>query len=295
MSTNNGKPAAHAAAQTLEGHEGKRRSPWPLAVIAALFVIVPFMAWYGTWFGRTLSDEKIEEYLRDEKPRHVQHALSQIAERITRGDAEARRWYPQVVSLAGSPVPDLRMTAAWVMGQDNKSEEFHATLLRLLDDGEPIVRRNAALALVRFGDSRGRAELRAMLVPYTVAAHTDATALTILSEGTTVAREAMLAKIRDGDGRVDELRSPLPGKIERAFVKEGDEFHAGERLFVLAPDGTSVWEALRALALVGEAEDLPEVERYARGVGGMSEEVKRQAALTAEAIKRRSAQKQNSD
>ena len=36
------------------------------------------------------------------------------------------------------------------MGFDNKSHEFHEALLKLLHDQEPIVRRNAALALVRF-------------------------------------------------------------------------------------------------------------------------------------------------
>jgi hypothetical protein len=45
--------------------------------------IVPFLTWYGTWFGRALSDEKIAEYLADEKnPRHIQHALTQIEARM---------------------------------------------------------------------------------------------------------------------------------------------------------------------------------------------------------------------
>jgi hypothetical protein len=39
-----------------------------------------------------------------------------------------------------------------------------------LQDHNPMVRRNAALALVRFGDSTGRAEIRSMLRPETVAA-----------------------------------------------------------------------------------------------------------------------------
>ncbi|HEX8473777.1 MAG TPA: HEAT repeat domain-containing protein [Pyrinomonadaceae bacterium] len=274
----------------------RRRSPWPLALVAALFIIMPFLAWYGTWFGRALSDDDIEKYLRDEKPRHVQHALSQVSERMAKGDASARRWYPQIVALTTHQVPDLRMTAAWVMGGDNKSEEFHAALAALLNDAEPIVRRNAALALVRFGDSRGRPELRAMLRPFTVTSNVGGTALTVLTEGTPVKRESMLAKYRTNDARrpTDELRSPLPGKIEKALLREGDTFQAGRELFVLAPDGASVWEALRALYLVGETEDLSDVERYATGVEGMSEEIKRQAALTVEAIKRRASQENQS-
>jgi vesicle coat complex subunit len=45
------------------------------------------------------------------------------------------------------------------MGFDNTSQEFHNALLKLLHDQEPIVRRNAALALVRFNDNSGREEL----------------------------------------------------------------------------------------------------------------------------------------
>lgn len=269
---------------------GRRRSPWPLAVVAALFIIAPFLAWYGTWFGRALGDEDIEKYLRDEKPRHVQHALSQVAERMAKGDAGVVKWYPHIVALGASPVPDVRMTAAWVMGGDNKSGEFHAALARLLDDREPIVRRNAALALVRFGDARGRPELLAMLRPFVVVSEGKGKSLTVLSEGTPVKRESMLAKYITNDADPPhELRAPLPGRIEKAFIKEGDEFAPNSQLFVLAPDGASVWEALRALYLVGQAEDLSDVERYARGVEGMSDEIKKQAALTAEAIKRRAA------
>src|SRR6184192_797220 len=58
-----------------------------LIIVAALFIIVPFLTWYGTWFGRNLSDEEIATYLADEKnPRHIQHALSRAEERIERGD-----------------------------------------------------------------------------------------------------------------------------------------------------------------------------------------------------------------
>src|SRR5215207_1846967 len=126
----------------------RRRTPWPLAVVAVLFVVVPFLTWYWTWFGRSLGDEEIEKYLSEGKLRHTQHALSQVAERIEKGDGSAARWNSQIVSLASSPSPDVRMTAAWVMGVEHRSEEFRGTLARLLEDAEPIVRRNAALALV---------------------------------------------------------------------------------------------------------------------------------------------------
>src|SRR5678815_921487 len=125
----------------------------PILILAALFLAATFLAWYFSWFGRELSNDDIAKYLADEKnPRHVQHALLQIQQRMERGDPSAKSWYPQLVVLSGSPETEFRLTVAWLMGFDNHAPEFHDALLKLLRDQEPIVRRNAALALVRFGD-----------------------------------------------------------------------------------------------------------------------------------------------
>jgi biotin carboxyl carrier protein len=276
-------PARPAAA-------ARRRTPWPLAVVAVLFVVVPFLTWYLTWFGRPLSDEKIDEYLRGDNARHAQHALSQVAERLAAKDESARRWFPQILALAESPVPDLRMTAAWVMGEEHRSEEFRAALLKLIEDPEPIVRRNAALALVRFGDARCRPELLAMLRPYPVTAHAAGKALPPLSAGTPVRRGSVLVRFEAGGGRVEELRSPLPGRVEQTRVEAGQNFAAGDELFRIAPDEEQARDALVGLAYFGEAEDLNDIERYAQGVERMPESLKKQAALTAEAVRRRSTQ-----
>ena len=270
------------------GGAGRRRTPWPLAVVAVLFVVVPFLTWYWTWFGRSLGDEEIEKYLREGKPRHTQHALSQVAERIEKGDGSAARWSSQIVSSASSPSPDVRMTAAWVMGVEHRSEEFRVTLARLLEDAEPVVRRNAALALVRFGDPRCRPELLAMLRPHAVVAPSEGTALTALTAGSHVKRDSLLVRYSAGPDSVGEIRSPLPGVIEKAVVKDGDKWGVGAELFVIAPDLLQARDALIGLAYFGAAEDLPEVERFA--AGSESDEVKRQAAQTAEAIKRRASQ-----
>ena len=288
---NGGGPADGASGGGGAGGAGpnaRRRTPWPLAVVAVLFVVVPSLTWYWTWFERSLSDAEVERYLREGNPRHAQHALSRVAERIENGDAGAGRWNAQVAALAASPSPDVRMTAAWVMGLEHKSEEFHSALLRLLEDPEPIVRRNAALALVRFGDARSRPELLAMLRPLTVKATAEGTAQTALTAGTHVKRESLLVRYNIKPNLVEEVRSPVPGRVERAFVKEGDSWGAGAELFVVAPDAEQVEDALLGLAYLGTAEDLPEVERYARGVEGMPDDMKAKAARTAEAIRRRS-------
>lgn len=275
------------------GERRRRRSPWPLAIVASLFIIGPFLAWYGTWFGRSLSDAEIDGYLRDEaSPRHVQHALSQVAEKLAKGDGGNGRWDGQIVVLAhASSSTDVRMTAAWVMGGARKSEEFRRTLVELLEDGEPAVRRNAALSLVGYGDGHGRSELRAMLRPYTVAAPVDGVALTVLSAGTPVKRESMMARLKAGGDEFSEVRAPLPGRVEKVLARQGEEVRAGEALFLLAPDVEQVRDALVGLSYVGELEDLAEVERYRAGIEGMPEEIKREAAQTAEAVKRRSTQK----
>jgi biotin carboxyl carrier protein len=287
-----GAGRAQAEAESRPGaarrRAGRRRTPWPLAVVAVLFVVVPFLTWYWTWFGRTLSDAELERYLSEGNPRHAQHALSQVAERIEKNDAGAARWNARVAALASSPSPDVRMTAAWVMGLEHRSEDFRAALARMLEDPEPIVRRNAALALVRFGDPRCRAELVAMLRPYTVRAEAGGAALTALTAGSRVKRESLLLKYRDASGRTGEVRSPLPGTVERASVKDGESFAAGVELFVLAPDEEQARDALVGLFYVGGEEELAEVERYARGVERMPDDVKTKAAQAAEAIRRRS-------
>jgi biotin/lipoyl-binding protein len=267
----------------------RRRSSWPLVILATLFVVAPFLTWYGTWFGRHLSDEEISEYLADEKkPRHIQHALSQIEERMVKRDATARRWYPQLVALSASPVAEFRKTSAYLMGYDNKAGEFHNALVRLLEDGQPGVRRQAALSLVTFGDARGRAELRAMLEPYTIAASAEGVTGSVVSEGSAVREGTLMARIfRDAGGEVAEVRSPLPGKVRSVTAREGARVAAGDTLFVVAPDNQFVWEALRALSLIGEREDLPLIERYASGAEAVPERVKQQATQTVRAIEGR--------
>ena len=267
----------------------RRRSPWPLIVLAALFIIVPFFTWYGTWFGRSLSDADIEKYLNDEQsPRHVQAALSQIEDRMEKQDASVKRWYPRIVALAYSPIVELRKTSAWVMGNDNGSEEFHQTLLLLLEDSEPVVRRNAAVQLARFNDSHGRAELRAILRPYIVNAPAAGTINSTLAAGSRILEGTMLYKMKQADGQTREVRSPLPGKISEVAAAAGAQVNAGDAVLTITPDGSFVYEALRALFLVGGSEDLPDVQRYAQGVEGMPEQVKTQAAQTAKAIQSRS-------
>lgn len=264
------------------------RASGPILILAVLFVVASFLTWYFTWFGRGLSDSEITKFLVDEKhPRHVQHALLQIQQRIERGDKNAKQWYPQIVALAGSPETEFRLTVAWLMGADISSAEFHNTLKKLSKDPEPIVRRNAALALVRFNDSGGRQEFIAMLQPSNVNAPATGILLSSLSTGAQISRGSLLARIQQTNGEVVEMRSPLSGAINRILVGNDSSVSKGDPVLALRSDEQSIWEALRALSIVGQKEDLPIIERYESGSNDVSDRLKQQAALTAKSIESR--------
>ncbi|OLE16490.1 MAG: hypothetical protein AUG83_02840 [Acidobacteria bacterium 13_1_20CM_4_57_11] len=140
-------------------------------VTAWLIVLMPFLFWWNTWFGRRLPDKQITVYLQDEKhPRHIQHALIQLGERMGRHDSAAARWYPELIRLASHPVEEVRNTDAWVMGQDTSAPGFHEALLKMLQDSSPMVRGNAALSLVLFHDNSGRPQIVALLQPAKIVA-----------------------------------------------------------------------------------------------------------------------------
>jgi biotin carboxyl carrier protein len=266
----------------------KRPSNIWLIIVASLFIIVPFLTWYLTWFGRGLSDQDLASYLVDEKnPRHIQHALLQVEDRIEKGDASAKKFYPQIVTASQSSVPEVRKTAAWVMGQDNRSEEFHAALLPLLKDSEPLVRRNAALQLVRFGDASGRPELLAMLQPFEAKSPLGGTVVGLLPAGSNIRAGAMLARIRDSANDLYEFRSPVDGKISWPPVaKEGEQVEKDQTIARLLPDRAGIIDALRALAYVGTNDDLTIIDDSRRI--DTSADVVNQAGQTTKAIRSRS-------
>lgn len=281
---------SHPAPEAPTNQPQRKRVTWPLLIVAVLFIVVPFLAWYGTWFGRDLSDEKITEYLSDQsKPRYVQHALVQLVSRLEAKDASARRWYPQIVALADSNVLELRSNVAWLMGKDNQSQEFHKALQKLLQDPEPLVQRNAALSLVTFEDASGLPVLRSMLQAYALTAPAGGVVDSVLKEGLPARPGMMLGRIKQNDGQMAEVRSPLPGEIQKVLVSTGSQIAKGDQVLLLSPDTATVWEALRALYLFGQQEDLEAVERYAQGVEKMPDQIKEQAVQTAKAIRDRSA------
>jgi biotin carboxyl carrier protein len=254
---------------------------------AWLIVLMPFLFWWSTWFGRHLSDTQITEYLNDAKhPRHIQHALVQLGERMARQDASAARWYQKLLYLASYPVEEVRNTDAWVMGQDTTASAFHETLLKMLQDSSPMVRGNAALSLVRFGDDAGRPQIVALLQPASILAPAAGRVIDIDKVGTSVRQGGLIAKLTDGQ-RTTEIRTPITGRIRSLLVTTGATVAAGAQVSSVDPGSEQVWEALRALYLVGQPDDLPAIRIYERSVPEIPDRLREQAVLTENAIRGR--------
>jgi biotin carboxyl carrier protein len=257
-------------------------------VTAWLICLMPFLFWWNTWFGRKLSDQQVREYLHDtKKPRHIQQALVQVGERITRRDATAKNWYPELVRLAADPVEEVRNTDAWVMGQDTASAGFHEALLKLLSDPSPMVRGNAALSLVRFGDASGRLQILDLLQPAQITSPESGRIIDADRPGTAIHQGGLIAKLEYGQKQIAEIRSPIPGRI-RSVAGTGANVAAGVEVAVVDPANEQVWEALRALYLIGQLEDLPAIRPYERDVPDVSNDVRQQATETEQAIRKRS-------
>jgi hypothetical protein len=256
---------------------------------AWLIVLMPFLFWWNTWFGRQLSDKQISEYLHDEKhPRHIQHALIQLGERMGRHDADAARWCPDIVRLASHSVEEVRNTDAWVMGQDTAGAGFHEALLKMLQDSSTMVRGNAALSLVRFGDAAGRAQIVALLQPARITAPVAGRVIDTDKVGTAIHQGGLIAKLQDGP-QTTELRSPISGRIRTLSVVTGASVAAGAEVATVDPGTEQVWEALRALYLVGQVDDLPAIRLYERELPEVPERLRQQALLTEKAIRERAA------
>ena len=277
---------------------GRRGLGWGANLLAVAFVflaiLVPFLFWQQTWFGTALSDEEIRENLDSAaKPRKIQHALVQLSERLTdSGPAAVSAWYPDVGRLAGHPTPEVRMTVAWLMGQDPTAAEFRNSLTRLLQDDNPLVRRNAALSLVAFGEAGGREEVRGMLAGRRITAPASGELLFQRSEGDSVRAGTLVVRIQVDAGAHQEVRAAVPGVVEERLAEEGTAVAEGQPLVLMAPEEDQVWEALRALYFIGEMQDLPLIQPFLAENPRLSDRVRQQAGFTLEAIRSRTAQGQ---
>jgi len=287
----------HAAESPAAPAKPGMAKKWLVAILVLTFafVLMPFLLWYMTTFTRPLNDADLASYFADTlHPRREQHALSQIADRIMSPNPgireSAKVWYPEVINFSEKGSDELRVTAAWVMGQDNQSPQFHAALLSQLADANPMVQRNAALSLVRFADPAGHALIAGMLAPYTVAAQRSGILSIRLKPGDVINPGTLLAHITVDRDRT-EIRSDVPGTIRQWIPSDNMQVKSGDPLLLVDPSPEMVWESLRALYLIGQMEDLPAVSPYVRGTEGMPPQIQQQASLTAREISARGEKK----
>ena len=169
------------------------------------------------------------------------------------------------------------------MGQDNSNPQFHDALRKMLSDSSPLVRSNAALALVRFGDASGRPQLVAMLKPLAVTAPTSGRVTGVARAGEPANHGTVLVKL-DHQGELVEVRAPISGHIRAIEAQPGADVAAGAQLALLNPGDNQVWEALRALYAVGQPPDLPAIAPYKNPPRELSQRIAQQAAETERAI-----------
>ena len=256
-----------------------------LILVAILLVctVLPSMFWHDVWFGRSLDDQELAEYLTDEaSPRRIQHALAQLGERMDRGEELSNVWYQRILELSKHKQVEIRTLSAWIMGKGTDQPVFHQKLLQMLGDPHPLIRRNAALSLVRFGDSSGRPELQAMLGAFVVESRFEGKLSFQVEEKDWADSGSGLARIVTKAG-VENVVAPVSGQVESRLVPDDSQVKGGTKLLVLLPDPEHVWESLRAYYLVGTLEDLPLVESL-RERTEYGETLQRQIELTREAI-----------
>jgi len=87
--------------------------------------------------------------------------------------------------------------------------------------------------------------------------------------------------------RTFELRSPISGRIRTLFAAPGSHVAAGAEVATVDPGDEQVWEALRALYLIGRPDDVPAIRPYQRELPEISDRVRQQALLTEKSIRDR--------
>ncbi|PYY08018.1 MAG: hypothetical protein DMG61_24275 [Acidobacteria bacterium] len=105
--------------------------------------------------------------------------------------------------------------------------------------------------------------------------------------GTAIHQGGIIAKLESG-GQTTEVRSPISGRLREFSVKAGQTIAAGDEIAMLDPGTDQVWEALRALYLIGRPEDIPAIQPYQRELPEVPDHVRKQAMATEQAIRERS-------
>jgi len=111
--------------------------------------------------------------------------------------------------------------------------------------------------------------------------------LIVKEQNVAVAANAPLARIKQPGGNSTEVQAPEAGHVSSVVVSDGALVEAGTELMSISPSAEQVWEALRALYIVGQEEDISAIQRYAVPLPTMPDRIQKQAASTIDAIRGR--------
>jgi pyruvate/2-oxoglutarate dehydrogenase complex dihydrolipoamide acyltransferase (E2) component len=129
-------------------------------------------------------------------------------------------------------------------------------------------------------------QIVALLQPATINAPVAGKVTDTDKPATSIHQGGLVAKIQNNQGTT-EVRSPISGRIRTLTVATGADVNAGAQIATVDPAAEQVWEALRALYLIGQPDDLPAVRAYERDLPDISDRLRQQAALTEQAIRDR--------
>jgi pyruvate/2-oxoglutarate dehydrogenase complex dihydrolipoamide acyltransferase (E2) component len=158
--------------------------------------------------------------------------------------------------------------------------------MQMLADPSLTVRGNAALSLVRFGDASGRPQILELLQLATVTASQSGRVIDTSAVGTAIRQGGIVAKLQEGS-QITEIRSPISGRLRTLQAQTGQTVAPGAEIATIDPGTEQVWEALRALYLVGQPEDIAAVLPYERELPDIPDHVRKQAIETEKAIRER--------
>ena len=104
--------------------------------------------------------------------------------------------------------------------------------------------------------------------------------------GTVIHQDGLIARVQDGEQTFD-VRSPFTGRLRSLGASVGQPVSQGQEIAVVDAGTDQVWEALRALYLVGQMDDLPAVLAYQRELPEIPDHIRQQAKETERAIRER--------
>jgi pyruvate/2-oxoglutarate dehydrogenase complex dihydrolipoamide acyltransferase (E2) component len=136
------------------------------------------------------------------------------------------------------------------------------------------------------GDASGRPQILELLQPATINAPQSGKVTDTSTVGTAIHQGGVIAKLQAG-GQTIEIRSPIGGRLRTLSAETGQTVAAGAAIATIDPGTEQVWEALRALYLVGQSDDLAAVLPYERELPDIPDHVRKQAVETEKAIRDR--------